>query len=167
MHLVQWIAVIVYGSVTLAGVVIAWMNKSGFVSVAKEKSLAEGDSGLPGIVAEAPNSFSRVVGLVGLMFLSTFIWCYGLFLLTGFNPATPSSQASNAIPNSAGGVGIFSDEVKNFIVASAALFAPYAANQLASALAALRGGTAPATVGAASASASTVAQLPVTPPPTW
>jgi hypothetical protein len=114
----QYLALFAYLAMSLFAVVVAWNKRDRLESLNKEKG-----SGTEEIIgsgmspADLPASFSRTVGLAGAISLGSFMWCIGLMLLVGH----PLLGAEG-----------FSETLKNFILASSALFAPYAFNQLSS-----------------------------------
>jgi len=146
---VQYIALGVYLLVSIFAARMAWLGRDQFQSLNKEKG-----AGVEEVVAaglspgDLPASFSRTVGLVGAISLAGFMWCIGLLILAG-HPLLDSQG--------------FNQTLRDFILASSALFAPYAFNQLSKIFPV----TSSAAIGAAAATVTARADLktPIPPPP--
>jgi hypothetical protein len=101
----------VYVTVGVIALIVGFVNRDAFAAINREKRFADAETQ----ASQLPASFSRTVGLVGLIFLTGFMWVVGLYLVTGSEMLKEISES-----------GVFQD----FLFAASALFAPYAANQI-------------------------------------
>jgi hypothetical protein len=138
----EFIGVIVYILVSLVAAFVGWKNRDGLKAINKEKHAAS----TPSEIESLPASFSRTVGLVGLIFLTGFMWAIGFYVLT-------NSPMLKVINDS----GMF----QNYLLAAAALFAPYAANQIGAAIGGKQPSAPPTT---RSADSAPLALTPLPPP---
>ena len=108
----QAICLWVYAVSTGASLVYALFNLRKLTGIITEKRLKTRSSN-----GSDMTSFSRVTGLVGIVYLTAFMWCLGFFVLDSIW-STPD-QVAKVIASSG-----------QFVMGGAALFAPYAFNQL-------------------------------------
>lgn len=114
----QAIGLGIYCLATLVAVGIALYKHASFKDVLSDKSMLRA---MPGGLADddsLPTSFSRLAGLIGVAYLTAFLWGIGFFVLASIWVA-PTAIAQ-----------VIAD-CGQFLMAGSALFAPYAFNQLA------------------------------------
>lgn len=105
------IGISVYIVVSITAVIVGILNKDIFTGLTVEKNNVATEQPHPPL----PASFSRTVGLIGLIFLTGFMWVIGLHIISG-------SALLETINKS--------DILSDFLIVASALFAPYAANQV-------------------------------------
>lgn len=113
----EGLSVAVYVAATVAGLIITYRNRTAFRNItrAKEDHPAEGTT--VAALENAPPSFSRISGIVGVAYLLAFCWALGFYILTKVwhDPSATTTVVSGSA---------------DFIMTGSALFAPYAFNQL-------------------------------------
>ena len=110
-----WIVLIIYNFSTIFLLRIVLRSLS-FPSMLVEKRV------LTDSTSTVPTSASRVIASIGSIILATFLWGLGNVVLY---KSIISTTADTGIKN-------LLDDIGNFFLAGAALFAPYAFNQLTS-----------------------------------
>ena len=110
----QRIALGGYIAASLVAAGIAVYKRSDFKGVLSDKARPA-----PSIALDenAPTSFSRLAGLLGILYLTAFLWGIGFFVLTYIWVAPDA-------------IGKVISDSGQFLMAGSALFAPYAFNQL-------------------------------------
>jgi hypothetical protein len=114
----QVIALVIYCLASLVAVSVAIANRHAFKDILSEKAVMPAMRDLGDAGQTAPTSFSRFAGLIGIVYLTAFLWGIGFFVLAYIwvDPAKIGQVVANC---------------GQFLMAGSALFAPYAFNQLA------------------------------------
>lgn len=115
----DWVAVAAYLGATGVALWIAYRNRGAFKDLLTEKA--------PEVTVttfEPPASFARLVGVIGAAMLVAFLWCYGLLMLLAVVGGASGEVYAKRL-------GDMDGQFRDFIYIAAALFAPYAVNQLA------------------------------------
>jgi hypothetical protein len=110
----QRIALGGYIAASLAAIGIAVYKHADFKGVLSDKAMSAPPTALN---ESAPTSFSRLAGLLGILYLTAFLWGIGFFVLTYIWVAPDT-------------IGKVISDSGQFLMAGSALFAPYAFNQL-------------------------------------
>lgn len=118
--MLNFIALSIYGAVCIAALLAGWNQREKFAGIATEKSAS---------TIGADTSFSRVAGIAGAIMLTAFLMIFGGFIILNFDG---TSDGAN--------IGKWFESIKGYLIFSASLFAPYAANQISKLFGSLGGG---------------------------